>query len=43
MDRCCLDVVRLSKMGYSVVCTYQYTVVCKVIPVMVYSNMIKIF
>jgi len=30
-------------MGYSVVYTYQYTVVCKVVPVVVYSNMIKIF
>jgi len=43
MDRWCHDIGRWSKTGYSVVYTYQYTVVCKVIPVMVYYNTINIF
>ena len=43
MDWWCVDLVRWSKMRYSVVNISQYTVICKVIPAMVYYNNIKIF
>jgi len=38
MDRWCHDVAGWSKTPYSVVYSSQYTVICKVISVMVHNN-----
>jgi len=43
MDWWCVDFVWWSKMRYSIVIIFQYTVIRKVIPAMVYYNYIKIF